>query len=558
MAKKKAGPAPAAEEPKLPIEETKPVEEIVDTRDPIDPSEDFGDDDDNFETVRIDNVGEIGHAELKLPKRGGGVLVLEGDNGTGKSTALGILNALLTKTGKLVPRDLAERGEVSGFDRKIRVAGTTTRSGDGEVNTIDPNKFDFGDLIDPPFDGMEARNTRRIQALIGLSGAAPKLELFVEAAGGKALYDKYLDPKDQQIRDPVMLASKLKNKIEAAARELEILNANDVNNKAACEATAKDLDLTQPSDATALQDALVAAANTASELRRQRKAFEESDTSVADAKAKIDMHSAGAAERMATLRAARTAAATDVDARKVALSDAEGIVAKLMEKLASARQQVTKLSGEKDTAVTKLEGIENQIEDAEEAARSVAGWQELIAASKTLKNPTDEEIEAAEAAERSAREAIDLGSKIRAAKTKLDEAKVISETIKVRTKQAGKLRERAEDVFSALSKMIPPGPLYVVGGQLVVDTPKRKGEPYQRLSDGERWAIALPYAIKAVGDGGFIVAPQSAWQDLSETKKPAINAECKAANVLLITGQVSTGPLRAEMYEPPKESTAGT
>lgn len=530
-------------------------EDLEDARDVDDAVYDHEDDEpeSDSEEIKIENVGEISYAVIDVPKKGGGVLVLKGDNGTGKSTAIGIINALFTKSGRLKPRDLADRGTVEGFDRKINVAGTTTRSGDGEIATLDPSKFDFGDLVDPPYKEPEARNTRRIQALIGLSMVKPKTELFVEAVGGPEEYDRLLTPKDRAIQDPVILASKIKDAIEAQARDLETLNKNHVVNKQAAEAAAKGVDVKQPHDATKLQDELVDAANAFTRLEEKRNSYEAAIEVAKTAQLKIDAFRAERNEKDKALAEAVRIATETATGYATEMADLDSSIKDLEDRIVMLKRSRESLVIRKDSADQKLGDVTERVAERTREAEALIVWQQQITAGKEIVNPSDDEINAESLAVIEARNAVERGSTIRTAIAKTEEAKKITLAIKKNTKLADALRDKAANVFIALSKMIPKGPLYVVGGQFVIDTAKRPAEPYERLSAGERWKIGLPYAIEAVGNGGYVVAPQECWDSISETHRPEIATACEKAGVWLITAEVSTGELRSEIYRQPTD-----
>ena len=84
-------------------------------------------------TVSIQDVGPVLQFEMALPD-GGGLVVIEGDNGIGKTTVLHTAEVLCN--GGSIPegkRDGAPAGEVNGFGRRLKVTSRTTHSGDLEI-----------------------------------------------------------------------------------------------------------------------------------------------------------------------------------------------------------------------------------------------------------------------------------------------------------------------------------------------------------------------------------------------------------------------------------------
>ena len=61
--------------------------------------------------VKIKNIGPISTLSMPVPE-GGGVVVLKGRNGSGKSTALDAISAAVSGKGKPPIKDLAESGEI--------------------------------------------------------------------------------------------------------------------------------------------------------------------------------------------------------------------------------------------------------------------------------------------------------------------------------------------------------------------------------------------------------------------------------------------------------------
>ncbi len=87
-------------------------------------------------------------------------------------------------------------------------------------------------------------------------------------------------------------------------------------------------------------------------------------------------------------------------------------------------------------------------------------------------------------------------------------------------------------------------------GRLVVDTPRCKSEAYHDLSDGQKYQLAIPYAVRAVGVGGIICLPQECWAALHTPLKNELASIAKLSKVWIITGELADGELRSEVYEP--------
>lgn len=68
---------------------------------------------------------------------------------------------------------------------------------------------------------------------------------------------------------------------------------------------------------------------------------------------------------------------------------------------------------------------------------------------------------------------------------------------------------------------------------------------FSELSAGEKYAVVIPIAIKAVGEGGMFVIPQEAWEGLQPRVRRQIKQLLKGSHVVAITAQSADGPLTA-------------
>ena len=115
-------------------------------------------------TVEIENVGPVEHLSLPIPV-GGGIVVLKGRNGRGKTKAREAVDKLTSGRGAVSVRDGALRGQVSGFGATLKVARSATRSGVLEVESLD-GKLSVADLVSPPVKEAAAADARRVKTLV--------------------------------------------------------------------------------------------------------------------------------------------------------------------------------------------------------------------------------------------------------------------------------------------------------------------------------------------------------------------------------------------------------
>ena len=116
-----------------------------------------------MKAIEIENIGPIRSLRMTLPKKGG-VLVLRGRNGLGKSTAIDAVGAAIKGEGSLDVRRGAARGTVDACGVAIRVSRNTRRSGELEVDTLE-GKLSVAELVDPGLKDVAARSEEHTSEL---------------------------------------------------------------------------------------------------------------------------------------------------------------------------------------------------------------------------------------------------------------------------------------------------------------------------------------------------------------------------------------------------------
>ena len=165
--------------------------------------------------IEIDDVKAIVHLTLPIPE-GGGVIVLQGANGCGKSTALdAIATAAGAKDRGLTVRDGAKFGKVSAPGITLRVAKSTTRAGELTLQSVE-GRHSIDKLVDPGFVDPEASDRARIRTLIQFAGVEPDIGIFSGIEG----YEFAKDNVDTT-QDILKIAANLKDEIEKLARSSE-------------------------------------------------------------------------------------------------------------------------------------------------------------------------------------------------------------------------------------------------------------------------------------------------------------------------------------------------
>ncbi|MBK8184837.1 MAG: hypothetical protein IPK63_18920 [Candidatus Competibacteraceae bacterium] len=462
--------------------------------------------------INITNIGPIAAAAIPVPEDGG-VVVLRGRNGSGKSIALDAVNAAVSGKGKPPLKDLAGKGEVQACGATMTVGRTVRRAGELEVSTLE-GRLSVADLVDPGLIDPVRADATRIKALVGLSGAA------VEPGDLHGFPEELIQGID--LDDPVGAMAELKRRLDIGAKEYEKMAAKALTESAAILDANPELSgpVIDKDQARTRQTAAIRAFDA---IQARVKAAEEAAT-----------RNSAARDRLAKLPAA------DVDAaqKAMALADEETIESLQFAQRVKAEYEAAVAAYKEKTAVRDL--ARAAAKAAEEHAAIRAELERQIAES-AINPPAPEQVEVAQAEMKAADENLDAairqGTIIESRKAGLLKAAEAQE----HAQEATALRRKAkqtDEVLSEIVSTLPGCPLQVTDGRLLTAT-KRGPTFYAELSMGERWRIALDIAIQSVGSGGLLVVPQEAWEGLDPSNRQAIADQVRAAKVVILTAECS-------------------
>lgn len=469
--------------------------------------------------IKLENIGPIASAAIKVPEDGG-VVVLRGRNGSGKSIALDAVSAAVSGKGKPPLKDLAKRGEVQAGGVSLTVGRNVRRTGELEVATLE-GRLSVADLVDPGIVDPARADATRIKALVGLSGAT------IDPGDLHGFPDELLDGLN--VDDPVAAMAELKRRLDIGAREYEKLSEKDA-------ASARALLESNPEpdepliDKTAAQERVTAAL-------RALDAVQAQDEAATDAAARA----AAARERLSALPVADVVAAKDSALKaEAAVQESRALAQRLKAEYEAALSAYKGNVATRDLAFAASKAAEEQAAMRAELERQID--------ESAIPGPTPEEIEAAERELEKARADIAQAhlQALNAERRKDGEALAVS--AQEYAAEATELRRKAkqtDEVLSEIVSTLPGCPLQVIDGRLLCST-KRGPTHYHELSMGERWRIALDIAIQAVCEGGLLVIPQEAWEGLDPQNRKAIAQQAKAARVVILTAECSDGELTAE------------
>ena len=430
-----------------------------------------------MKTITVTNVGPITSAELPYLEEGG-IVVLRGAQGVGKSTILDALNVAAGNKGSVGLKDRAASGSVEAFGVTLKIGRNVRRQGEPEVVSLE-SRFSVGDLIDPGIQDPAAADAKRIKALVQLSGTAADPKLFYPLfKGGLDEFASIVDASVPRMTDLVGMADKIKRDCESAARkcanEAEHAEGRVVAGRQAIEGINFDC----PSDQEILQATLEDA------IRDQSKLYERADASRQAAgraeEAKIKLAEAKAKETITLEVAEKNVAGATADVQA-----AETAVKELTALLEAARKALW------DSQIW-LRNMNLQLDQIKSRADLVAGWQKAInEAGADQIDPAA--LDQADARVSEARRGVEQGAVVRHGlqrKAEIDEALETGKTKRARSDRLRDMAKGTDDVLSAIVAKLGT-PLRVEGGRLCLDTSRRGITYFAELSDGERAQVGL-------------------------------------------------------------------
>lgn len=475
-------------------------------------------------TIEVKNIGPVEELSLPVPENGG-LVVLRGRNGSGKTQTLRAVEAAVTGKGRPSVRDGALRGEVSACGVTMKVGRTTRRSGELVVETLD-GKLNVADLVDPGIKSADAADARRIKALISLSGAKPDPSLFESLFSSSEEFRAVVSASTLETDDVVLLAERIKRDCESAARKEESLSEHAAGEAKGARASAEGVSLGVETDPGVLQQRLEEAITRHSELAARR-----------DEAAKYETQRS---EAMRAFRALEEAYdGQSVEWHREAVNIAENVVDVETERVRELERQLADARAKLELACTEKAAAIRALKAAEQHHEMKRQYVEIINRDAP-KGPSDDEIAAAEAAVTEARQAVESGAIARRAAAAIQTADELDQQAARHIRRAARLREAAKGTDEVLSELVSAtgSPLRVEAGRLVLTT--HRGDTYfADLSHGERWKLALDIAIEAVGERGLLVVDQEAWEGLDPVNRAEIAEHVKGRGVVVLTAEAT-------------------
>lgn len=499
--------------------------------------------------VEVKNFGPVPVLTFQTPDPGG-VVVLEGGQGVGKSTVIrGVSRLLGGKASDLAALDGAPRGSIAIDEAILRVTRNQARAtGELEVTGIE-SRLDIGAMVDPGYADPEVNDRERTKAIVSLSGVKAQPELFHEVCGGPDEYEALA--VDDETDDLILLNARVKKALEAAARHEEAKAEKARGEYQALRATFEDLDLEGPHDAAELSAAQEAAAARLASMRTHNEGAEIVRRAVEVSQRRLE-ELAAVSEDPAALRVQAKELRRLADLGEDQIEDYQEQIAALKRKLeAESMNRAGRLA----------EAAE--LDQRAEAAEAQADKRAVLAQDAARAIPivyTPEQIEAAEAAVQEARAASDKGAVIRRAREQEARAADLHAASRIAAKRGELLRDRARSTDVVLSAAFPAScPLKYANGRLVLKTDRAERELYSDLSHGERWKVAIDFVapiVKQDGKKGLLTLPQEAWEALDLDNQGRVIELATRHEIVILTAQATRGPLTATILTGANDNAA--
>lgn len=493
-------------------------------------------------TIEVENVGPVARVTIPVPVDGG-LVVLRGRNGSGKTTTLDAIQTVATGKGKLDVRDGELRGEVRAFGATVTVAQSTRRRGEVDVVTLE-GRGDVSTLVDPGLKSDDAADVHRIRSLLALTNCKVDASLFWPLLDGRESFEAVVSARAVEGDDPVQIADRVKRDIEAKARTVEAEVEHAQQRASSLLALNEGLDLEVEHDAEKLAEAYADARAAVERRRAEVDRYNGEVEARAEAERALAEFDASAERSLSipNLVDAEGLARTALAEKKREHAEVEVEVERLQAALNSARNRATAVAGEVDVCVAKLDAAVANVNAAKQREKERERLEKAASAVLPASSPTLQ-LELANVEANDARARMEHGVKVREGIKRKADADACLERAGDLRRRAEALRNAARSVDVVLSELVGRAnrKLRVEAGRLILDTARGKTY-FADLSHGERWKIALDVAIEAVGRGGVLVCPQEAFEGLDPSNRRAIADHLRGTGVVMFTAEATDSP----------------
>lgn len=487
-------------------------------------------------TIRIQDHGPIEFFEFPVPD-GGGVVVLRGANGCGKSSALDAVETLVGRSHELNVRDGRNKAIVEGLGVTVTFRKRQTVQGHLDVSTI-TSKFDPSKIVDPGIIDPERKDAARVRELATLVGSKLEPSAVQNLAEGFQI-----EVRDDA--DPCKVAAEAKRKYEELARQ--------------CESDASRAEL----EAKVIAEKIGSFDPTSEAARADQKAIERELDAAHRELIQLETRREEHDRALPIIDELRRFIDEEVPRTQQEISGLERNVDALQEDLSSYAKEDEDLSAQMASLQRQIDSIEAIIRETErslfvakstllERKKTIASAeasQQRLASLQAIEPVTDDAISSAVKRKEAIRERLRECENAKAMLAEVELRERARERQTERQQAAERLRKAAmqcEEVLIDSVNQADTG-LKMRNGRLVLSTDRSETELFDELSDGERWRVAITACANVVGSPGEITIPQTAWEGLDPTVKSEIVKLAVKLGVVIVTAAADDGDLRAEV-----------
>jgi hypothetical protein len=494
-----------------------------------------------MKAIELDHVGPIERLTIPVPADGG-VVVLHGSSGVGKTHAIQAVRALHDQSARknLRASDGVPSGKIDGLGVTVRLGRSNTVRGELECESLESG-IDPSLLVDPGIKDPDAADSKRLATLVRLSGVKIDAGKWFESVGE---YGGEIALKDLVSDDPVVTADKIRRRLHDAALTKERLAQSKGAEGAALRKSVADIDTAVEIDGVAAMESATARL---SELKAKQALYVDSKSRIELAKAELakwdDIHEDLEDAHIEAAKWDKQLAAA-IDKRN-AVNDQ---IASLRARLDELEDESAACFTQEEIAKARLDAAVQRQSDLEHQQFELEKLKKLVAQSLP-EEITDSQIEQAEKERLSAIELVKQSEVIARAKKTANEAAALTDESNRLAAIAESMRRIARSTDSVLEQaLIDAGfdSIKVHDGRLCVES-DRGLEPVSELSTGERWRLALDIAARSLPKGALLSVHQEGWQALDHDLRREVAVMVKERGLVIVTAEVDDGDIRAEV-----------
>lgn len=489
--------------------------------------------------IDIKGVGPI-EEEFKYEMKQPGLHVFRGGPGKGKTTILHTVQYVVDGKAPVTPTktDGAKEGIAHVAGKTLKIMKRIIPDGDLDLEGLGARNI--ATLHWPDYRDAKTRDRYRIAELIALAEVPADASRFWELFGGREQFEEIVGADIGESGDLLEMAKRIKRAVDKRALDLEQKASAAAQRCAAFRSQAEGVDVEVEHDAETLQRELEAAIQAKSRMEElvhqmvaQKEAVNKAREALSDARSSYT----GPSLEDAVDKYTKAKAIQDIRRQSVENLQAE---------LAAAQREL-------ESATVDCNFANAAVKAAGDHANAIQAWDQTIKEFESKQWPTPEEMAEPDQRLIKARAANEAGQKARAALEATAQAERYHAEHDEIEKNASRMRTIAKNVESVLSdavEAIPNSPLRIHfddngDARLVLETDRSREEPFDELSDGERYKVILPIFCKP---NKIIVLSQAAFGEISPSNARLIHEIAAESGTFIVTAQVDDGELRGEYY----------